>query len=86
VAATGRLLERGRAPGASAEVTVTRGCRALRVEVLDRGSDAGAVVAGAGAGLTGLARAVAEAGGTLGWGPRSGGGFGVVAEIPEDRP
>jgi signal transduction histidine kinase len=74
------------APGASAEVTVTRGCRALRVEVLDRGSDAGAVVAGAGAGLTGLARAVAEAGGTLGWGPRSGGGFGVVAEIPEDRP
>ena len=74
------------APGSSAEVRVTRERRALRVEILDRGSDSGAVVAGAGAGLAGLAHAVTEAGGTLGWGPRTEGGFSVVAEIPEDRP
>ena len=74
------------APGAAAEVSVTRAGRALRVEVLDRGGGSPSAVSGTGAGLSGLARAVAEAGGTLGWGPRTEGGFTVVAEIPEERP
>ena len=65
---------------------MTRARRALRVEIVDRGSDCAAVVGGAGAGLTGLASAVADAGGTLGWGPRTEGGFSVVAEIPEETP
>ncbi len=72
------------APGASAEVSVTRAGSALRVEVTDRGSPTAPVVAGSGTGLAGLAQAVAEAGGTLGWGALTGGGFVVVAEIPEE--
>ena len=74
------------APGASAEVSLSWVGRALRVEVRDRGGGSAPVVAGSGAGLAGLAQAVAAAGGTLGWGPRDDGGFAVVAEIPEGGP
>jgi signal transduction histidine kinase len=70
-------------PGAAAEVTVTRRGDSLRVEVLDQGGGAPPVVSGTGTGLEGLARTVAAAGGTLGWGPRTEGGFAVVAEIPD---
>ncbi len=70
-------------PGAAAEVTVTRHGEVLRVEVLDHGSGAAPVVSGTGTGLAGLAHAVVAAGGTLGWGPRTEGGFAVVAEIPD---
>jgi len=70
-------------PGAAAEVTVTRRGNSLRVEVLDRGSGGAPVGSGSGTGLEGLARTVAAAGGTLGWGPRTEGGFAVVAEIPD---
>jgi len=71
------------AAGSSAEVSVARGDHALRVEVLDRGGDSGPMVAGSGSGLAGLAGVVSAGGGSLTWGPRAGGGFRVVAEIPE---
>ncbi len=70
------------APGAPAEVSVSRVGDVVLVEVVDRGSASSPVVTGAGAGLSGLARAVGSAGGTLRWGPRPGGGFRVSAEVP----
>ncbi len=73
------------APGARAEVSVSRVGDVLRVEVLDAGSASPPVVAGSGSGLSGLAQVVRSAGGTLGWGPRTEGGFVVAADIPEDR-
>ncbi|MGH3347847.1 MAG: histidine kinase [Nocardioides sp.] len=73
------------AAGSSAEVSVTRAGRALRVEVLDRGGASGPMVVGSGSGLTGLAGVVSAAGGSLTWGPRAGSGFRVLAEIPEEE-
>ena len=66
-------------------MNVSRVGDTLRVEVLDAGSASPPVVAGSGAGLSGLAQVVRSAGGTLDWGPRAEGGFAVSAEIPEDR-
>lgn len=73
------------AAGSAAEVTVTWAERTLRVEVVDRGGGPGPVEVGSGSGLTGLAGVVAGAGGSLTWGPRDGGGYRVVAEIPEEE-
>ncbi len=72
------------APGACAEVLVTSSEDVLRVEVRDTGSATEPAVTGSGTGLAGLTHVVESTGGTLTWGPRSGGGFAVVAEIPED--
>ena len=75
------------APGAAAEVSGDpRGDGRCGSRSSTTAATPAPVVAGTGAGLAGLAHAVAAAGGTLGWGPRTEGGFAVVAEIPEDRP
>lgn len=71
------------APGATADVTVQRDGSALLVAVHDTGGEAPAESLGAGLGLTGLSRAIEEAGGTLDHGPRPGGGFRVAVRFPE---
>lgn len=69
---------------ASASVRVDRSDHELMVQVVDPGGEPSAsAVTGAGRGLSGLSDAVTTAGGSMTWGPRTGGGFVVTARIPE---
>lgn len=70
------------APGAVVEVRINSTGDLLAVEVLDDGGAGEPLEVGTGTGLTGLAEAVTAMGGTMSWGPRSEGGFRVVAWIP----
>jgi signal transduction histidine kinase len=74
------------APGARVDVTVRRTPSELRIEVVDDGHLAAAVSPRAGGhGLVGMRERAALYGGTLEAGPRAGGGFEVVARLPEGR-
>ncbi|MET9314686.1 sensor histidine kinase [Kribbella sp. NPDC003505] len=73
------------APGATADVRITRTSTSLTVEVTDTGPHpAGPVVThlGAGHGLIGMCERVAAVGGTLHTGPRASGGWAVRAVLP----
>ncbi|NYE36132.1 signal transduction histidine kinase [Nocardioides cavernae] len=74
------------APGASAEVTVTREDDAVRVVVGNgpspRGDEAPIETTGTGHGLVGMRERVRLVGGTLDVGPRPDGGFRVAASLP----
>jgi signal transduction histidine kinase len=70
------------APGARAQVSLSRVGGSVVLEVVDTGGAAGPLVGGTGSGLSGLAKALASAGGRLEWGPRTTGGFRVAAELP----
>ncbi|MEO3976578.1 histidine kinase [Streptomyces sp. CAU 1734] len=73
------------APGAEISVRVGRAGGRVTVSVMDTGAPgAGSGLAGGGSGLVGLDERVRLAGGTLGHGPRPGGGFEVVARLPAD--
>ncbi|MEW1584770.1 sensor histidine kinase [Micromonospora vinacea] len=69
---------------ASAEVTVDHRADELTVEVVDRGTGAGAAPVDdeGGHGLAGMRERVAALGGRLTTGPRAGGGFRVYAALP----
>ncbi|REF37038.1 sensor histidine kinase [Thermasporomyces composti] len=69
-------------PGARARVEVTYGADTVRVCVSDDGRGAAATSDGQGRGIHGMRERVAVYGGTLSVGPRAGGGFQVVAELP----
>lgn len=71
------------APAAQASVTVTRVNGSVRVEVRDDGAGTGASLPGSGTGLAGIHDRVSLMGGTSDAGPMAGGGFRVVAEIPD---
>jgi signal transduction histidine kinase len=71
------------APGASATVTVQRNNGIVSIEIADSGSTNAPASVGTGTGLTGLARAVETAGGTLAWGAHPGGG--VRGALPRSR-
>ena len=61
-------------------VSLERGAKALKVEVLNDGAPA--APAAPGFGLTGMAERVASVGGTLEAGPAEGGGWRVAAMLP----
>lgn len=67
---------------AGARVQLCYGQDALTVQVDDDGAGAPARPAGQGLGLIGMRERVAELGGRLNAGPRPGGGFRVLAELP----
>lgn len=69
-------------PGARATVQVSYGADSVRVCVSDDGRGAAAADDGQGRGIHGMRERVAVYGGTLSVGPRVGGGFEVVAELP----
>jgi signal transduction histidine kinase len=76
---------------ARCHVTVTADPAALRIEVTDDGPGrrrltTPAAGTGTGHGLVGMRERVAVYGGTFAAGPRSGGGFGVLATLPYDQP
>lgn len=66
--------------GASAVLRVDYGPGSLRIDVADDGPAVGPVTPGHG--LTGMAERAHLFDGVLDWGPRDGGGFRVVAELP----
>ncbi|GAA1572319.1 histidine kinase [Kribbella hippodromi] len=72
------------APGATAQVTITRRPGSLSLSVVDTGRAATATVAhiGAGHGLVGMRERVAAVGGRLTTGPEPAGGFAVRAVLP----
>ncbi|WP_433274654.1 sensor histidine kinase [Actinosynnema sp. CS-041913] len=70
------------ATGASAAVVVEYDAERLRVEVTDTGGEPGAASTGDGRGLIGLRERLAVYRGTLHAGPRAGGGYRVLTEIP----
>jgi signal transduction histidine kinase len=76
------------APGASATVELAISGTGVRIEVVDDGGPAARRDHGrpvtAGHGLVGMRERVGAFGGRLVAGPRPGGGFGVVAEIPTE--
>jgi len=70
---------------ATATVTIRHEADAVRVEVVDDGRGAASVVDSdrrGGHGIAGMAERAATVGGQVIAGPRSGGGFGVVARLP----
>ncbi len=67
----------------SAQVSVDRGGGQVRVRITDRGTGAAGPP---GRGLAGMRRRIEDLDGRLETGPRSGGGFQVVAWIPEPTP
>jgi signal transduction histidine kinase len=69
-------------PGVSASVTVRYGAQALTIRVADDGRGAAAISDGAGHGLAGMRERVELYGGSVTAGPRLGGGFQVIAELP----
>lgn len=74
------------APGASARITVERSHGMVTLDIADSGSDKTPDRVGTGTGITGLARALEAAGGTLTWGAQPGRGFRLTATIPEGTP
>jgi len=69
-------------PGVQARVTLRYEPGALRIRVTDDGRGAAAVCDGAGHGLAGMRERVELYGGTVTAGPRLGGGFQVIADLP----
>ena len=75
------------ATGARTSVAVTAGPAALTVQVLDAGGHPGpGSDDGSGSGLAGMRERVAALGGSLDAGPRTGGGFVVLASLPVAAP
>jgi len=72
------------APGARVTVTITRQGEGTRVEVVNDAAARPAVGGGTGRGLVGLAERVQLVGGRLDAGPSPGGGWAVVAVLPDD--
>ena len=72
------------APGASARITVARRHGMVSIEIADSGGAETSAGGGTGTGITGLARTLEAAGGSLSWGARPGCGFRLAATIPED--
>jgi signal transduction histidine kinase len=75
------------AGSATAEVWLDFGRRWLRVEIVDtgRGERIDGAPTASGHGLLGMRERAAIYGGTLRTGPRPGGGFRVIAQIPVER-
>lgn len=71
-------------PNPRAKVRVTSNDRHITIEVSDRGSGV-STVPGSGHGLAGMRERTTLLGGTFAAGPRSGGGFRVIARLPCER-
>lgn len=69
-------------PAATAKVTITYAEHGLRVRVVDDGRGAAAHSDGRGQGLHGMRERVALHGGEISAGPRAGGGFELLADLP----
>jgi signal transduction histidine kinase len=72
------------APGAPVTVTVTRQDADTRIDVVNGAAVRPGGGTGSGQGLIGLDERVRLAGGRLDVGPRPGGGWAVIAELPDD--
>lgn len=71
------------APEAKTSVAIVRAEDAVRVEITDDGTGAGSSLPGSGSGLAGIHTRVSLMGGTSSAGRVDGGGFMVIAEIPD---